>query len=129
MAERHWSIDNVSATDNGNIFRCIVSKDGCSKNSNAAALTTNSPTAVAGIIENLKLAYPNPAKNRLMVPVTGEVKTIILSDLSGKEVLRQSVNNSNDDQILSIEKLNAGVYQLRLEAPGMSSPVQKIVIK
>ena len=123
------SVSNVSATDNGNIFRCIVSKDGCSKNSNAAALSTNAPSAVAGIIENLKLAYPNPAKNRLMVPVTGEVKTIILSDLSGKEVLRQSVNNSSDEQILSIENLTAGVYQLRLEAPGMASQVQKIVIK
>jgi len=123
------SVSNVSAADNGHIFRCSISKNGCSKNSNAAALSTNAPSAVAGIIENVKLAYPNPAKNRLMVPVTGEVKTIILSDLSGKEVLRQSVSNSIDEQILSIEKLTAGVYQLRLEAPGMASRVQKIVIK
>jgi hypothetical protein len=123
------TVSGLSAADNGHVFRCVVSLNGCPKTSTAAALTTTSTSAIAGKIEIGKAAYPNPAKNQLMVPVSAQVKTLIISDLSGREVLRQSVQNAGADQVLQIETLGSGVYQLTMEAPGYAPAIQKVVIR
>ena len=123
------TIANLSATDNGNVFRCVVSLGSCPKNTNNATLSTSSPSAVAGKIEVARLAYPNPAKTQLMIPVSAQVQEIILSDLSGREVLRQEVKNIGSDQVLNLEGIEAGVYQLSLQAAGFAPAVQKVVIR
>ncbi len=121
------SIAGVGSADNGSVFRCVLSINGCPKNSNAATLSIT--TSVNGKIEVNKLAYPNPAAKQLFVPVSSQVKMLVISDLSGREVLRQEVMNAGEEQALSLDALDTGVYQLSLEAPGMAPAIQKIVIQ
>ena len=121
------SVSGLTLENNGGVYRCIVSSNGCSKTSNT--VTINITTSVNGKILVSKMAYPNPAGNRIMVPVSSQVKTLVLSDLSGREVLRKEVVNPAEEQSLNLENMEAGVYQLSLEAPGMAPAIQKIVIQ
>ncbi|MGB3546194.1 MAG: S8 family peptidase [Saprospiraceae bacterium] len=67
-------------------------------------------------------AYPNPARNRLMVraslPVTG-IATITLHDAAGRRVLRRRVNGLTEYS-LPLQGFRAGLYVLRVEAAGMT---------
>jgi len=123
-------ISNVSAADNGTTYRCVVSnQEGCSKNSNTAALTTNAASSVSGKIEVALSAYPNPASTQLMVPVPASAKTIRICDLSGKEMFRMDVAKGKSEEIIDVKMFSSGIYQLSLEAPGYAPAVQKLVIR
>ena len=59
------------------------------------------------------IVYPNPAKNNITI-ITKQLQGGILSlyDIMGKEILRRRINN--DETILDINRLKAGVFILKV---------------
>lgn len=121
------SISSVTASDNGSVFRCIVSKNGCIRTS--VNVTLSIVTSITGTIQISQLAYPNPASKKLMIPVSSEVKTLVLTDLSGRELIRKEIQFSGKEQELMLESIKPGVYQLIMEAPGLAPAIQKIIVQ
>lgn len=120
-------IASVNALDNGTVFRCVISKNGCNRTS--VNVTLSIVTSVAGSIQINKLAYPNPAGSKLMVPVSDQVRELILSDLSGKELIRKKVFTYQQDQELFLDAIKPGIYQLTMTGSGLAPAVQKIMVQ
>jgi Secretion system C-terminal sorting domain len=74
--------------------------DGTSRLSNTLSLSNNK----AGIIK----IYPNPVLDKLYID-NAEGKTVVISNVIGQVVLRQTINNTS---ILSLESLTQGFYSV-----------------
>ncbi|WP_375435994.1 right-handed parallel beta-helix repeat-containing protein [uncultured Hymenobacter sp.] len=97
----------------------------------ASVLLTSGPLANA-IPEVEQFAfYPNPARSRvtlcLPASASGSVR-VVLSDLSGRRVLTQTLRGTNPEINLPAS-LSAGVYLLQVQAPGFSGKPQRLVIQ
>ena len=61
------------------------------------------------------MAYPNPTTDKVTVSIEGEGLTnLTVTDISGKQVLTQSLDLVNGKSAVSIEALDAGVYIFNL---------------
>lgn len=79
---------------------------------------------------NLNIAtniYPNPATDHLLVNYTGDNAVLSLTDMTGKEVLRQSLNSNRTT--INIGKLPAGMYYAAIWSGATIQYQQKIVKK
>ncbi len=124
------TVASVTADNNGNQFRCIISTtQSCTAQSANATLSTTAPTFVADLIGTSPEAFPNPASSILSVPVNGKSVRVILSDLTGKEVMEKEVASGQTLVDLQVNTLKSGVYFLQTESKEGKSPMQKIVIQ
>ena len=57
--------------------------------------------------------YPNPVKDRLNLSASKEIKGIIVYNLLGQEVLRETLNSSNSS--VDISKLKTGIYMIKVK--------------
>jgi hypothetical protein len=60
--------------------------------------------------------FPNPAQDKLTVNSEYKVKEIVVTDISGKEVLKKELNSYSF--IVDIHKLKAGSYVMQLDTQG-----------
>lgn len=58
------------------------------------------------------LIYPNPAHDRLSISSKHDIDSIVIYDLSGREVLRQHINNKNIN--LNVKSLSFGTYLIQI---------------
>ncbi|HEX8429613.1 T9SS type A sorting domain-containing protein [Hymenobacter sp.] len=74
--------------------------------------------------------YPNPASSqvKLHLPASASGSARIISDLSGRRVLTQTVRGANP-QLNLPASLSGGVYLLQVQAPGFSDKPQRLVIQ
>ena len=69
--------------------------------------------AETNVIEGV--AYPNPTTDKVTVSIEGEgLANLTVTDISGKQVLTQSLDLVNGKSAVSIETLDAGVYIFNL---------------
>jgi hypothetical protein len=69
--------------------------------------------AETNVIEGV--AYPNPTSDKVTVSIEGEgLANLTVTDISGKQVLTQSLDLVNGKSAVSIETLDAGVYIFNL---------------
>ncbi len=96
-----------------------VDKDGKSTLSNIVVLKS--------ITRKLEITtvYPNPATDKLVAIINSDKEekvTVSITDLVGKEIMKQNINAKNFSEKLNISQLNNGVYFLTISnANGMQS--------
>ncbi len=74
--------------------------------------------------------YPNPAEDVVKISSTSRVKTILLFDMFGQQVLKQDNRGlSNGDIQLPISMFNSGLYMLKLVYENQSVQTKPLVIK
>lgn len=78
-------------------------------------------------LDNTNNIYPNPATNSLNVCYTGNNAVLVITDIVGREVLRQSLNS--DRTIINISKLTAGMYSAAIWTGTKIMYQQKVVKK
>lgn len=69
---------------------------------------------------------PNPAKNHFNIKVPSGVLTLRLLDISGKTILTKKLQNGNN--IINVNTLNAGFYNLIIHNPTKIVTTQKLII-
>jgi hypothetical protein len=75
-------------------------------------------------------AFPNPAKSKLFVPVSGGSGNIVLQNISGKVIREVRLNGSQSSiESLSLDGIPAGIYFLQTTSNRTRMPVQKIVVE
>jgi hypothetical protein len=85
-------------------------------------------TATAAYLDGKLLAYPNPTRDRLTVHLNGqlEFEQLIVSDMSGRELIRQSGLQTNHRE-LSLAQLPDGIYTLTvITADGVVNRLIKV---
>ncbi len=90
----------------------------------------DSSTLSAEVLENeinLVQFYPNPAKDHVTVIASSGVENIAIYDTTGKQVLKEEVQNRNTAMIY-INHLSQGVYMLRVKTK-QSTITKKLLIK
>lgn len=78
-------------------------------------------------LDNANRIYPNPATDHLLVSYTGNNAVLVLTDMAGREVLRQSLNGNRT--IINIGKLPAGMYYAAIWSGTTILYQQKVVKK
>lgn len=86
----------------------------------------------AAIEENKKLAveaYPNPTNSALTVQIPTNGKgTLVITDLSGKEVAKERINVMNKTLNTNVDKLTSGAYIFNIQFDNGQSSQFKIVV-
>ncbi len=115
---------NVSAFGAG-IYRYVVETPPCPADTASVTVTLNGPPCTLGIADGpstgdrMHLA-PNPATDKVVVEIErthpGTGRFIELSDVTGKVVLRRSLNASGSSvrEVLDLSSLAPGAYTLKL---------------
>lgn len=63
--------------------------------------------------QNEITVFPNPAKNILNIRTASELKSVRLTDISGRVILQKQVSGMNE--VISIDQMNNGIYILTTE--------------
>lgn len=119
-----WFVNNVAIsganssthfpTTVGN-YTATVTVNGCTSTSTPFAVTS---VGVFNVGTSKTLVFPNPANDYFIIQpsleVTAETFTVIVTDLSGKEVIRKSFNHvvSGASLEISTSDLAVGMYQM-----------------
>lgn len=62
-----------------------------------------------------KLVFPNPAKDKITINTTNTLKSIIIYNLYGNEVVKENnPNQKNEKPTIDITQLNNGFYTIKL---------------
>lgn len=83
-------------------------------------------TSINTPFKDLASIYPNPAKDKLYINLTGKEATATVFDLLGKKVLEQKIYRNGT---LALDQLNSGAYLLNLHSGSGSATQQFSVIK
>ncbi len=67
--------------------------------------------------------YPNPTDAMVSVATSTQVKVFVVSDITGKELMRVNVQQGSGDTNIDLSKLSAGIYMLTADG----KPIQKII--
>ena len=117
------TISNISALNNNQSFRCLVSSGACSDTSDVVYIL-NTTGVNESISKNIISISPNPAKDMVSVSwLQANIKVLLLRDASGRVV--RTYNVSGKQASLSLEGLEAGVYFLCTSET--SQAIQRIV--
>ncbi|MCX6190572.1 MAG: T9SS type A sorting domain-containing protein [Bacteroidetes bacterium] len=71
--------------------------------------------------------YPNPAKGMFTIKATGEIKNIILTDISGRVILNQEHNGLSEISI-NRNDISNGIYFLRV-VTSKGDSVQRLILE
>jgi hypothetical protein len=117
------TVSNISALNNNQSFRCLVSSGACSDTSDVVYIL-NTTGVNESISKNIISISPNPAKDVVNVTwLQTNIKVLLLRDASGRVV--RTYNVSGKQASLSLEGLEAGVYFLCTSET--SQAIQRIV--
>lgn len=84
-----------------------------------------SDVGIQTLPQNSIQIYPNPAQDRLSISSEHNIDSIIIYDISGREVLRQSINKNNIP--LNIKSLKSGTYLIQIFDKGNLLKTQKFI--
>ncbi len=109
--EANYTTATTILTDNGTIFRCIVSNNSGKDTSNTATLSVHScPLEEENIEEDISI-FPNPATNYIMIKQDNVANIHVqLFDLTGVKIIDEIINNNQ----ISISNITPGMYLLKL---------------
>ncbi|MEK7257939.1 MAG: T9SS type A sorting domain-containing protein, partial [Bacteroidota bacterium] len=102
--------------------------------SNNAIVTPNQPCPdcpSTAIGENWQvMAFPNPANKSLTVEIEGNFKqgTVGLTDLAGRELLRQEVSEGETQVTLQLDEIGGGLYFLQVRSGEGEVQVIRVVV-
>ncbi len=136
-----WNVSNGSiVSTNGNLVSVAwnnqgpgelqvvaTSSAGCtdsiSTQVNIWPLSTNEILSDANV-----LMFPNPAKNVVFIQTEEHIEEVIVHDILGKEVLRQTNEEGHVNNVqLEVNELTTGVYMVRIRIAGKEETRQLIV--
>ena len=89
------------------------------------------PKNLINLIEtDTPIIYPNPAHNQLTIARASEIKHVIIYDLQGREILKQTNTSSDEIILMNTSTLKKGVYFIALINSDFSDKkVEKLVIE
>lgn len=91
-------------------YTVTVTSFGCTA---SASINVTSITSTQEFDENVGLQfYPNPAKNTVQLVLNSSTGWVVITDLQGKTILRESIHSSTPT--LSIASLANGTYVIRV---------------
>lgn len=106
----------ITAKAKGNAIITVTTKDG-GKTALVNATITPIPTAtsLSTELEATVILYPNPAQSvvNIQLPISNLYKRIILSDITGKEIMTQEI--TGDIEQVDVSGINKGLYILTLK--------------
>ena len=97
---------------------------------NCAAGQRSEPSAQDETTQNMRIS-PNPSTGIIRVRFTAadkSAKTIFVTDLNGKELLRKKVSPSARSTNLDLSDFSAGIYFVQCIGNNARTEVQKIII-
>lgn len=109
-------ISNVTLSNYGQQYRCVVNNGTCADTSSFATLYVLNPSVI-NELEAIKFnVFPNPFNDHVIIEKgNSKISEINVYDLIGKEI-PVAINNSNDKEIkLSFSNLESGVYLIRMK--------------
>ena len=71
------------------------------------------------------LIYPNPAENQINIQSSRDIDSMVIYDLSGREVMRQSMNGKT--QNVNIQALSTGTYLVQIFNKGKLLKSDKLI--
>ncbi|MFN4235354.1 MAG: T9SS type A sorting domain-containing protein [Bacteroidia bacterium] len=108
------TVSNVSALNNSQLFRCIVTSGMCADTSDIVILTVLPSSINENKIDNSIYIYPNPSKNIINIYSTNELNdNYVILDFIGKEVMRGNLKSEKNK--LNITNLKNGLFFLKIE--------------
>ena len=93
---------------------------------------TSSPLSTAAAVATSFSVFPNPASGHVTLVLPAETHgpvRVVLSDLSGRQVLRQTLRGTSALEMSLPTMLPAGVYLLQAQAAGFLGRPQRLVIQ
>lgn len=118
------TVSNVSALNNTQLYRCIVTSGLCADTSDIVILTVLPSSIKENKIENSVYIYPNPSNNIINIYSTNELyDNYVIIDLIGKEVMRGNLKSEKNK--LDITNLKNGLYFLKIEGINKSYKIIK----
>jgi bilirubin oxidase len=108
---RILQINNISISNNNQLFRCRVSKGSCEETSENAAVWVNNSRINPGQ-SNAFSVYPVPARDVVYITAKTEAKAFIVLDLAGRVVVAENMNQKTST--IPLCSLAGGVYRVRV---------------
>jgi len=105
------TISNVGASNNNQLFRCIVNSSTCTDTSDIAALTVTGNTGFGDPLNSNPFnIYPNPANEQIIITGNSGVKNNLyqIVDVSGQIVMGGVL--APDKTVIDIRSLSSGSY-------------------
>lgn len=84
-----------------------------------------SDVGIKGMEKSDILIYPNPTQDRLSISTEQDIDSIVIYDFSGREVMRQNLNNKNSN--LNIKSLSSGTYLVQIFNKGKLLKSEKLI--
>lgn len=109
---RTLTINPVSSSMTGNLYRCIRTGSACNDSSDNAALFVDATGVVRFDISGRINIAPNPADNKIMISSPINIERIDVLNLVGQTAMQKIVNSSNVE--LDLSNLTAGSYLIRI---------------
>jgi len=97
---------------------------------NERRATPNSNTIYEPTSDNTINIYPNPAHDYITLKYKCDNNQLeyIIQDASGKVLIQQVLNTANNEQLINISDLSAGIYSFILYGDGNLIEVKKITV-
>jgi len=74
--------------------------------------------------------YPNPiTEGRLTITASDNIYSVQILNITGKVVFNQEYDSSTNRVDLELDKLEKGIYLVRINFPGKISRTEKVMIK
>ncbi len=103
---------------NGTVYVEEISDAGCEGSSETFDVVIDDCTDIdENIAENDISIYPNPAKNHLNIKINAAVNTqgtAMIFDLAGKQLMKQEIENGNQNIQFNIAELKGGLYLIKI---------------
>lgn len=107
-------INNVSLSNNNQLFRCRVVKGSCEELSESAAICVSSTGLTQTVRQHFSI-YPVPAKDFVYIKTETKPKGYLLLDASNRMVISGQINNNVS--LIPFHGLANGAYFLRVLWP------------
>ena len=134
--DQDWELATAAIPEGEHILKWVYVKDGSVANGEDCAwidditfpATATIMDVQRHILNNEISVYPNPGTGEFWVsmPADQQVKALLVLDINGKQLLRES--NFKTSNPIDLTALKAGVYLLRLETQD-GVYTQKVLIK
>jgi hypothetical protein len=74
--------------------------------------------------------YPNPiTEGRLTITASDDISSVQILNITGKVVFNQEYDSNTNRVDLELDKLEKGIYLVRINFPGKLSRTEKVMIK
>lgn len=105
------TVTNVTATNNNDKFRCVVSSGSCVVNSSEASLIVF-PLAISSVIKTNVQVYPNPTDNVLNIQLPETIEKIDVYNITGQRFY--NVSPDSEHAQIDMSNLAPGIYIIKI---------------